>query len=469
MKASPLPYQERSIEQIEKFHGRCLLAHEMGLGKTLISLWWWERHPEAHPGLIVCPASVKYVWEHEALQNLGVRPYVIEGTTPRPRALRRLQPKLVVVNYDVLHHWMPWLKKYGFRSLFVDECQNIKNSGPGATKNKRRKFSGSIRGNAVRTIAKSIPYVFAISGTPLMNRPIELFPVLQMVLPSIFPSRLAFAYEYCKPRWTPWGWKYDGASNIPELHDLLKQLCMVRCLKQDVLPELPEKNRRVLPLALSNEAEYQEASDSFLAWLGRTNPTKLLTAKRAETLVKLGELKRLAARLKLRAVMNWTDEWLESYSNEKIVLFAVHRKMIEALNRRVSAKAVVVDGSVTGRKRKTVVEQFQQDRKTRVFIGNIRAAGVGITLTAASTLAFCELDWVPSNHTQAEDRIHRIGQTKPSWYWYLVAAGTIEDDLCGILEKKQRVVSAVLDGSKANDLDLYKQLMERLTLRGEKK
>lgn len=456
MKIKPLPYQLRSIEQIEKFHGRCLLADEMGLGKTLTCLWWWEHHLEAHPGLVICPASAKYIWEHEALNNLGVRPYVIEGTRPKPLELVGSRPQLVIVNYDVLHQWVKSLQEFGFRSLFVDECQSCGNPS-------------TMRTKAVRKLAKNILNLIGTSGTPLRNRPIELFPMLQIIHPSIFRSRLAYAHEYCKPRWTPWGWKYDGASRIPELHDLLKQVCMVRHLKKDVLPELPEKIRRIFPLALSDEAEYQEASESFLAWIGKKNPARLLSAKRAQALVRLGELKRLAARLKLRAVIDWANEWLESYPDEKLVLFAIHRKMIEALARRVQVKSVIIDGSVSGRRRKAVVDQFQQDGATRLCIVNIQTA-IAITLTASSTAAFCELDWVPTNMLQAEDRIHRIGQTKPSWIWWLVAAGTIEEDLCRILEKKYQVVSGVLDGGTVvNDLDVYKQLLESLVTRGKER
>ena len=455
MKVNPLPYQLRSIEQIEAFHGRCLLADEMGLGKTLTCLWWWEQHPEAHPGLVVCPASAKYIWEHEALNNLDVRPYVIEGEKPKPLELVGSRPQLIIVNYDVLHHWMEPLQEFGFRSLFIDECHYCKNTS-------------TIRTKAIRILAKGIQNVIAVSGTPLMNRPIELFSILQMIRPSIFRSRLAYAHEYCKPRWTPWGWKYDGACRIPELNDLLKQICMVRHLKKDVLSELPEKVRRVLPLALPDKAEYREASESFLSWMGKKNPARLLSAERAEALVRLGELKRLSAKLKLRTVVDWANEWLKSYPDEKLVLFAIHRKMIEALARRIQVKSVTIDGSVSGRRRKATVDQFQQDRATRLCIGNIQAAGVSITLTASSTVAFCELDWVPANMMQAEDRIHRIGQTKPSWIWWLVAAGTIEEDLCKILERKQQVVSGVLDGSAvANDLAVYKQLLEKYSQRGE--
>ena len=455
MKIKPLPYQIRSIKQIEAFGGRCLLANEMGLGKTLTSLWWWKRYAKADRGLIICPASAKYVWEHEALNNLGVHPYVIEGTKVTPLKLTGAKPKLVIVNYDVLHQWMEPLRKFGFRSLFIDECQFCKNPTAKRTK-------------AVRLLSKGISNMIAISGTPLTNRPIELFPILQMLWPSIFPSQLAYAHEYCRPRWTPWGWKYDGACRIPELHDLLKQIGMVRYLKKDVLPELPEKTRRVLLLALSDKTEYQEASNSFISWIGKRNPARLQKAEKAEALVRLGELKRLAARLKLRAVVDWANEWLASYPDEKLVLFAVHRKMIEALARRIRAKSIVIDGSISGRKRKAAVEQFRLNRATRLCIGNIKAAGVAISLTAASTVAFCELDWVPANMTQAEDRIHRIGQMKPSWIWWLIAAGTIEEDLCKILEKKQQIVSGILDGKDADDdLNVYSQLLAKYLQRGE--
>jgi len=456
MKIKPLPYQIKSIEKMEDFGGRSLLANEMGLGKTLTSLWWWKRYAQADRGLVICPASAKYVWEHEALSNLNIHPYVIEGTKPKPLKIAGMQPKLIIVNYDVLHQWMGMLRKFDFRTLFVDECHFCKNPTTKRTK-------------AVKLLSKDVTNMIAISGTPLTNRPIELFPILQMLWPSIFPSQLAYAHEYCKPRWTPWGWKYDGACRIPELNDLLKQVGMVRYLKKDVLKELPKKTHRMHLLTLPDKAEYQEASGSFLSWLGQRDPARLAKAEKAEALVRLGELKRLAARLKLRAMVDWTNEWLMNYPDEKLVLFTVHRKMIEALARRVEAKSVVIDGSISGRKRKAVVEQFQSDRATRVCIGNIKAAGVAISLTAASTVAFCELDWVPANMMQAADRIHRIGQSRPTWIWWLIAAKTIEEDLCQILERKQRIVTGVLDGKDADDeLNVYEQLLEKYSRIGER-
>ena len=454
MKAIPLPYQIESIRGIDRLRGRVLLAHEMGLGKTLIALWWWAKHKTASPAVVVCPASVKYQWEHECLVNIGVRPYVLEGQTPS-RNGRMAKPRIVIVNYDILHHWTKWIEKLDPQCIVVDECQYVKNM---ETK----------RSKAVRALAKGRPYVLALSGTPLTNRVIELFPTLQMVKPKVFTSRYSFAHSYCKPKWTPWGWKYDGATNLDELRERLTKHCMVRFLKRDVLKELPPKTRRVLTVGMEGEDEYREATDNFLRWMAKSNPAKLLSAQKAETLVKLGYLKRLAARLKLRSVVDWSNEWLEAYPNEKLVLFAWHRKMIEALKRRVRTKSVIVDGSVTGRRRKAVIDQFQMDRKTRLCIGNIRAAGIGITLTAASTVAFTELSWVPTDHTQAEDRIHRIGQKSNAWIWYLIAGGTIEEDLCEVLEEKQKVILATLDGgNNPDDLDVYSQLIRRLKLKLE--
>ena len=273
MKATPLPYQIQSIREIDQFRGRALVAHEMGLGKTLIALWWWEKHETASPAVVVCPASVKYMWEHECLVNLGIRPWVLEGQTPSTNGkMSRTKPRIVIVNYDILSHWMEWIERLDPQCIIVDEVQAIKNMG-------------SQRSKAVRSLTKGRPYILALSGTPLTNRVIELFPTLQMVKPKVWTSRYSFAHSYCKPKWTPWGWTYDGATNLEELHEKLTKHCMVRYLKKDVLKELPPKTRRVLTVGMENEDEYKEATENFLRWIAKSNPAKLLTAMKAETLV----------------------------------------------------------------------------------------------------------------------------------------------------------------------------------------
>lgn len=454
MKIKPYPYQIEALKAINHFRGRSLIAHDMGLGKTLIALWWWRKYRrKASPAVIVCPAAVKYHWEREAVEQLGAKAIVLEG-----RDSRRLNEdvKLVILNYDILPYWINDLRKLKAKLLVLDECQMVKSPQ-------------RLRTKAVRLLAKGVPYLLALSGTPLMNRPIELFTVLQLLKPKQYNSRRMFEDEFCGVRWTPWGWKADGASNIPRLHKRLKETCMIRRLKSEVLEELPPKTRRVLAIDMIRPDEYREADDHFLEWLEKQDPAKLRGAERATGLVKLGYLKRLAARLKARFVVEWINQWLEEYPNEKLVVFAIHRGMINLLagedsegKRRLNAENVVIDGRTASRRRQILVDRFQEDRGIRLLIGNIQAAGVGLTLTASSTVAFTELSWVPADHIQAEDRIHRIGQKQVSWIWYLVARGTIEEDLCSILERKQRIVSSVLDGGKnTGGLDVYQQLMAR--------
>jgi len=148
-------------------------------------------------------------------------------------------------------------------------------------------------------------------------------------------------------------------------------------------------------------------------------------------------------------------------TDEKLVVFAYHKPIIQQLQERYNNISVVIDGSTPMHKRKQIIQTFQEQNNTRLFIGNIIAAGTVITLTAASTVAFVELDFVPSNHIQAEDRVHRIGQTNKVSIYYLIAKDTIEQDLCRIIQKKAIIVSSVLDGENINDkLDVFDQLMK---------
>jgi SNF2 family DNA or RNA helicase len=201
----------------------------------------------------------------------------------------------------------------------------------------------------------------------------------------------------------------------------------------------------------------------FLNWLKQEDPTKAERAAKAQALVKIGYLLRLSAKLKLKYAVDWINEFLEN-SDEKLVVFAVHTKCIDALQRRCMYKSVVIDGSVTGKDRNAAVNLFRNDNSVRLLIGNIRAAGVGVDgLQIASNAAFVELPWQPGAALQAEDRIHRIGTRSKAWIWYLVAHNTVESRLCNILQRKQNMLSSVLDGGKvAGDLDIFDKLMKEI-------
>jgi SWI/SNF-related matrix-associated actin-dependent regulator 1 of chromatin subfamily A len=449
--ATPLGYQEEGVELMQQFNGRSLLADEMGLGKTLQSLWVLQRNPLWWPALIVCPASVKYNWEFEASHHCGMRAAICEGRTPPTYNRHDLSdvPAITIINYDLLDDWEEYLKKLKFKTIVGDESQYLQSRTSKRTK-------------AFKRLAKGCEHVLMLSGTPLMNKPADLFPTLNILWPEEYNSFWSYAQEYCDPKWKPWGWNYNGASNLDRLHTDLKQRGMIRRLKKDVLKDLPGITRRVMPIPMSDDAEYRKASTDFMSWLQINHAHKMRAASRAEKLMQVGYLLRLAAKLKIRSAVEWANTFLKE-TDEKLVLFAHHQKAIECLKRRVNAKSVVIDGSVTSRHRQLAVEQFQKDPKTRVCIGNIRAAGVGITLTAASTLAFVELYWNPAAILQAEARIDRIGQKNTSWIWYLVAGGTIEERLCRILQDKQEVISSVLDGGPLpTDLNIYEELLTEL-------
>jgi len=446
----PFPFQLETVKQIESsYNGRCLVALDMGLGKTLISLGFLRRNKNSFPAIIICPASVKYHWEREALEVLKIRPSILEGETPSPADDLFKRNKIVVINYDILHHWLPTLKKLKAQTVIIDESQKIANP-----KTKRTK--------AIKILCNGTPYILALSGTPLLNRPIELFPTLNILRPDSFNSRFSFAMKYCNPKRTPWGWDFNGASNLASLRGVLCKTCMIRKRKSEVMQELPDKIRKVIPISLSSYEEYRKAQEDFSNWLRRQDAAKAEKAGQAEALVKMGYLLRLVARLKLPYTVKWINEFLQD-TDEKLVVFAVHRKMIAALERRCKSKSVVIDGSVIGRKRSYRVDQFQRDKSTRLLIGNIKAAGIGITLTAASVSAFAELSWVPGEHTQAEDRLHRISQKDTVWANYLIARNTIEEKLCRVIQRKQEIVSTTLDGSRViGDLDVFNILMKEL-------
>lgn len=445
----PYSYQLEDVRKIHKLGGRILLAWEQGLGKSFGTLLYMHRHPEVLPTVVVCPASIKWQWASEASRHFGMRSEVLEGTKPDER-IGAIVPPLTIINYDILHAWMDYLKTLNPQMVVLDEVQYI------TTRTTRRS-------KQCRLLCKGVPKILELSGTPLLNRPAELWHPLNLLRPDLFTTFYPFAMKYCNPKKTPWGWDFRGASNLTHLHNTLcnGDGVMIRRRKEDVLKQLPSKIRSVIPIPIENRKEYDAAVKDFLGWLAKKSINKALRAAKSQSLVKLGYLKRMAGKLKLPLAMQWVDDFLAN-GDQKIVLFAVHKDIISTLQKRYKPICVAVDGSTANKNRQHAVRQFQGKDSCRVFIGNIKAAGVGLTLTAASTVAFLELDWVPGVHAQAEDRIHRIGQKETAQCVYLVAHDTIESKLCEVLQTKQKTLSAVLDGGKGDNLNVFDQLINKL-------
>jgi len=443
----PFLYQEQGVRAIEEFGGRTLVSYDMGLGKSAISLWYAQRNNK-RPMIVTCPASVKYQWQVEAKKVVGWDAVVCEGMKPKnlPRA------NIYIINYEILYKWIEVLKKQARPTLVVlDECQYIMNP-----KAKRTK--------AVKQLCNGVKHVLCLSGTPMLNRPIELFPTIQILRPTLFRSRFKYAVEYCDAKKGPFGWDFNGASNLKKLNQVLSQSCMIRKRRDEVLRDLPQKIQQVVPVPMRADVakDYRRAEKDFVGWLAERDTEAALKAARAVGLTKAGFLLRLAAKAKLKASVDWINDWLSS-TNQKMIIFCIHTKMKEALVRRIKHELVVVVGP-TGRKRQDVVDKFQNDPSCRAIITNIHAGGVGLNLTAASAEVFLELPWQPGALAQAEARAHRIGQTRSVNVYYLIARNTIEQRRCEIIQKKLKVIDAVLDGFDSGDLDVFDELMKEVKL-----
>lgn len=442
------PFQKKGVLQIKKFKGRSLLADEQGLGKTIQSLFWIKKIKNRRPVVIITPASMKWTWHAEADLHFGMKTEVLEGK-PRRRS-QLLKGDIFILNYEILKNWWEALKQLEPQSIILDEVHYLKNP------------------EAQRTIyatllCEGVPSVIGLSGTPLTNRPIELWPILRIIKPDLFPSFQKYAWRYCKPTYTTWGWQYTGATNKEELHRILKKNVMIRRLKKNVLKELPAKQRQVVSFKLDSYREYKEAQNNFLKWLSKQSLVKAKRAKRSQALVKIGYLLRLTAQLKAKIVDQWIDDFLEENEGSKLAAFTMHRTVIDRLREKYGKTCVIIDGSVPTNERPAIVRAFQNKPSVRLFVGNVRAAGVGLTLTAASNVVFLDLPWTPGELMQAEDRCHRIGQKEKVVVHYLTTLHTIEESLMKILQKKSEILDAILNGEEGGeDLDIFDELLKQI-------
>lgn len=346
--------------------------------------------------------------------------------------------------------WIEALINIKPKALILDECHYIKNSKAQRTK------------AIVKLAKKSRCKVIGLSGTPILSRPLEFFNIIDLCKPGLFPSWWAYAQEYCGAHNNGFGWDFSGASNLDKLHEILTKHIMIRRLKKDVMKELPKKQRTVIPLEITNRKEYNSAASDIIAWIHETDGMEAASAaEEAKALVQFEKLKQLAVKGKMKGAMKWINNFIDS--GEKLVVFCTHTAQVKALAKKFGPMAVSIYGETSAKKRNEAETRFQTDDKIRLLIGNIQAAGVVITLTAASNTCFLELGWTPGEHRQAEDRVHRIGQTADSVNaWYLLGVGTVEEEIAELLDKKQKVLDAVLDGVPADSEDYKTSLLTEL-------
>lgn len=455
-----LPFQQIGVMLLEKMGGNALLADDMGLGKTIQALAWLQLHFKLRPVVIVVPASLKIKWKRETLkwiQDKNVQ--ILSGT----KSKKITNASIIIVNYDILANdyvkevnnkgkevmreipytgWVDYIAEVHPKVLIADEVQFFKNDAAARTK-------------GVKKLAQKIPYKILISGTP-GERPIQIFNAWKMIDP-LCPDRWRFGMRYCGAKNNGFGWDFNGKSNLPELHAKLSRI-MIRRLKRDVLPDLPEVTYDYLPLELTNRKEYTEAENNFIAWIRRTRGVDAAErASQAEQLNQITALKKLAVQGKLVNIIAWIDNFLEA-TDRKLVVFAHHKEIISAIHSHFGSKITrKIDGSET--RRQEAVDAFQNEDTVRLIVIS-EAGGVGLDLFAASNLLIVEWPWGPELLDQVIARVDRMGQKNAVTIHCSIAEDTIEEKIAALIDEKRKVFNAMMDGKDTDASALISELIK---------
>jgi SWI/SNF-related matrix-associated actin-dependent regulator 1 of chromatin subfamily A len=416
---------------------RAILADDMGLGKTRQAIVALRHTAPDGPYLVVCPASVKRNWSREiAIASPGARIELVEGTKPsKPMA------DWVVVNYDILGKHVAALEAVRWAGLVFDEAHYLKNHTSA-----RGRLARQLVERASET-ASTEAAVYLLTGTPLTNRPRDLFVLLQLAGHSLGRSFLSFAKRYCAAERNEYGWKTDGASNLEELTVQLHGVVLRR--SKDQVLSLPPKLRTWLPVDVppgTASREIKEVVELLVERNAPVDPDSLPsdTRARGRLLALLTVARQKIAVAKTPATMDFVEGAVAQ--GEKVIVFSCFDEPLQTLAKAFGTSAVLLTGKTPTGKRQSLVDRFQQDDAVRIFLANIVAGGVGLNLTAATQVVFNDLDWVPANHWQAEDRAYRIGQTRTVNVTYMVGQGTVDDFVHAVLQTKSALVSAVVDG-----------------------
>lgn len=464
--ASPkqlFPYQEEGVKRLVEGR-RILLADEPGLGKTVQCIAAINELNLPHPKiLIVCPKSVLGVWEDELQTWLtDTSSLTIRVVTTQDFQLPPPDGSITLINYDICHKLQDSLQSVHFDVMICDEAHYLKS--------RTAKRTQAVLGNGKKNKGIQADYLWLLTGTPILNRPVELFPLLQAMDPDAIGSFAAYTERYCEPKAIPRGrlvvMDYSGASNLVELSKKLEPR-MVRRYKSDVLTQLPPKFRSCVCLTGAEDAKNQERkmlmafmekdalngndgnledfgaeATSLLNYLGtKTNLDLDDPDNRNRIMGTLATIRKETALSKLAPAVEILENIILS---QKVVVFCHHRELISRLVETFGRQAVCIVGGMDRESRSDAVRRFQQDDDVRMFVGSIHAAGVGLTLTAASRVVFLELDWSPAVMSQAEDRCHRVGQTDSVQVQYFVFKDTIDEWVARSLLSKQSNIDQIL-------------------------
>lgn len=446
LRVEPYEYQREGI-CFGLEHKRIIIGDEPGLGKTLQSIGIVDT-ANAYPCLVICPSSLKINWQREFEKFTDKSAIVLDNNvrTTWGYLLSMGVHQVAIVNYESLRKFFVWDIRGGkqfrlkdvvfnpqiqaFKSIIIDESHRVKDPSAQQT-------------IFTKGLSVGKDWCILLSGTPVVNRPEDLIAQLSIMNRlGEFGGRAKFIADYCTD---PKDKTAKSAVPLSELSRQLYDTCMIRREKAKVLPQLPDKTRVDLYVDISNDKEYNLAAEDLAAYLQEyTECTdwEIRRKMRMEALVKFMTLRSLATRGKIAQAIDFIRTFLDS--GKKLIVFCSLHEIVDELQ-KVFPRAVTVTGRDSAVSKQASVDAFQNNPNVQLIICSIKAAGVGLTLTAASDVAFIELAWTYADCCQCEDRAHRIGQKDNVTCYYLLGRGTIDHTIYRLIHRKKSIANEIMN------------------------
>jgi len=461
LKLEPYDYQKQGIAYALQ-HKRCILGDQPGLGKTLQAIGT-VTIAKSYPCLVVCPASLKINWQREFHKFAGKQALILDDRNKNTwqRFYETGCCDIFIVNYESLKKFFVrgikdtarfTMKSIDFdpridlfKSVIYDESHKLKSS-----KTQQSKFCEGI--------AKGKDFVLELTGTPVVNDNTDLIQQLRiMERLEDFGGYTHFVEKYCSgPK---------KASNMKELNWRLWQTCFFRREKSKVLTQLPDKTRQYLTLDITTRSEYQKAEADLINYLRNfknADDERIARAMRGEVMVKMGILKAISARGKIKAAADFIHDVIDG--GEKLIVFAFLKEVVMEL-KKLFPDAVTVTGDDNMAQKQRSVDAFQNDPKCRLIILNYKSGGTGLTLTASSRVAFVEFPWTFSDCEQAEDRAHRNGQKNNVNCYYFLGKDTIDEYMYQVIQTKKDIANGVTGTDDQVQEDIIQMTMDLFSKR----
>jgi len=439
----PLSHQKEAIEKLLK-NDKFILADDMGLGKTTSTVIA-SLESGSKRVLIICPASLKINWEREIRNYTEKSVYICEGK-------KFEDADYIITNYDILKNFHDpkdkdnsIILKSKFDLVVIDEAHYVSNAQAQRTK-------------IIMDLTKDIKKLWLLTGTPMTSRPMNYYNILKLIDSPVSQNWMAYAIRYCGGYQFRVGnkkvWNVTGASNLEELRDRTSRQ-ILRRLKTDVL-DLPEKIMTPVYLRLKSRL-YEGLMGEYYDWYNnRQDESKSLSVQ----FTKLMKVRQVIAEEKISHTIELAENIIEQ--GKKVIIFSNFTEPLKKIHEHFGKKSVYLDGSTPKPARQDAVDKFQESEKVQVFCGNIKAAGVGLTLTAAEAVIMNDLSFVPAEHSQAEDRAYRYGQKNSVSIYYPIFENTLEGVIYDILDKKKKIIGTVMGDIQETDADIVEQILNEI-------